>query len=108
GIIVKYRRLIVLLMLVDHASPMKGALSEMSPYRITGSLAEKVELGTNVLWAAKPHAMAVTPITEHRIWCWPLSADLKNMTPSSNLYTELEDDRGYPVLTANINPLFIL
>lgn len=108
GIAVIHRLLIVLLMLAGYASPMYGALHDMSPSPITVAFAEKVERGNNVVWTAKSHDMAVSPIAEHRIRCWPLSADLKNMTPSSNPYTEPEDECRYPVVTADASTLFIL
>lgn len=108
GIAVKYRLLIVLLVLVGYASPMQGALSDLSPTCITGPFAAIGERGSNVLWTAKPHDLAVNLIAEHRIQCWPLSEDLKSMTPSFNPYAEPEDECRYPVVTANANTQFIL
>lgn len=87
---------------------MQGVLTDIPPSRIAGPFTEKNERGANARWAAKPYDMAVNSIAEHRIQCWPLSADLKSMTPIANPYAEPEDECRYPAVTANASTVFIL
>lgn len=108
GTAVKHSVLIALVMLVGFGSPMQGVLSDIPPSRIAGPFTEKNERGANARWATIPHELTSYSIAEHRIQCWPLSTDLKSMTPIANPYAEPEDECRYPAVTANASTVFIL